>query len=52
MVLRPGNAGSNTAADHLTVVDAAVAQIPAKSRRRMLFTDVIRGSLETVWCGG
>ena len=35
---RPGNAGSNTAADHITVVDAAVAQIPAKYRRRMLFT--------------
>ena len=27
-VLRPGNAGSNTAADHLTVVDAALAQLP------------------------
>jgi len=27
-VLRPGNAGSNTAADHLTVVDMALAQLP------------------------
>ncbi len=27
-MLRPGNAGSNTAADHITVVDAAPAQIP------------------------
>jgi len=27
-VLRPGNAGSNTAADHITVLDACLAQIP------------------------
>ena len=26
--LRPGNAGSNTAADHIAVLDAALAQIP------------------------
>ena len=26
--LRPGNAGSNTATDHITVLDAALAQIP------------------------
>ena len=36
--LRPGNAGSNTAADHIAIVDAAIAQIPAKHSRRMLFT--------------
>lgn len=36
--LRPGNAGSNTAADHLEAVDASIAQIPAKYRRKMLFT--------------
>jgi Transposase DDE domain group 1 len=29
-VLRPGNAGSNTAEDHKTVVDRALAQIPAE----------------------
>src|SRR6185312_40643 len=28
-LLRPGKAGSNTAADHVTVLDAALAQIPA-----------------------
>ena len=28
-VLRPGNAGSNTAADHITVLDLALAQLPA-----------------------
>lgn len=36
--LRPGNAGSNTAADHIEAVGAAIAQIPAKYRRKMLFT--------------
>ncbi len=29
-LLRPGNAGANTVADHLTVLDAAVAQLPAE----------------------
>ena len=28
-VLRPGNAGSNTATDHIEVLDAALAQLPA-----------------------
>ena len=28
MLLRPGNAGSNTAADHITVIDRSLAQIP------------------------
>jgi len=28
-ILRPGNAGSNTAADHITVIQDALAQIPA-----------------------
>jgi hypothetical protein len=30
MILRPGNAGSNTAADHQTVIDRALAQIPGE----------------------
>ncbi|MGH2872603.1 MAG: IS1380 family transposase [Solirubrobacteraceae bacterium] len=29
-VLRPGNAGSNTAADHVTVLDLALEQIPVR----------------------
>ena len=29
-MLRPGNAGSNTAADHVTVIDRALAQIPVE----------------------
>lgn len=32
-LLRRGNAGSNTAADHLTVLDDALAQIPAHLRQ-------------------
>jgi hypothetical protein len=31
-ILRPGNAGSNTAADHITVLDLALAQIPDQYR--------------------
>jgi hypothetical protein len=31
-ILRPGNAGSNTAADHITVLDHALAQIPDQYR--------------------
>jgi hypothetical protein len=34
--LRPGNAGANTAADHLAVLAEAVAQIPAAHRRHLL----------------
>ena len=33
-LLRPGKAGSNTAADHVTVLDAALAQVPAALRAR------------------
>ncbi len=29
-ILRPGNAGANTAADHVTVLDLALAQIPVE----------------------
>ena len=31
-LLRPGNAGANTAADHITVLDAALTQIPDEYR--------------------
>jgi hypothetical protein len=34
--LRPGNAGANTAADHLLVLAEAFAQIPARYRRHLL----------------
>nr|WSW71326.1 IS1380 family transposase [Streptomyces sp. NBC_00995] len=32
-LLRPGNAGSNTAADHITATQMALAQLPKKYRR-------------------
>src|SRR5918997_438424 len=31
-LLRPGNAGSNTAADHITVLDLAMAGLPTQAR--------------------
>jgi hypothetical protein len=36
MLLRPGNAGSNTFADHLAVLTAAIRQIPSRMRSRLL----------------
>jgi hypothetical protein len=38
VMLRPGNAGSFTAADHLLVLDAALAQVPAEWRSDVLVT--------------
>jgi Transposase DDE domain group 1 len=37
-LLRPGNAGSNTAADHIEVLTEAMTQIPARHRRDLLVT--------------
>ena len=36
ILLRPGNAGSNTAADHIQAARLALAQLPARLRRRVL----------------
>jgi hypothetical protein len=36
ITLRPGNAGSNTAADHIEAMRLALAQLPAAARRRVL----------------
>ena len=36
LVLRAGNAGSNTAADHIEAARLAVAQLPAQLRRKVL----------------
>jgi DDE family transposase len=33
-LLRPGNAGSNTTADHITILDMALAALPAHARPR------------------
>jgi hypothetical protein len=37
-MLRPGSAGSNTAADHLAVPDAAITALPPGFRRRLMIT--------------
>ena len=36
MLLRPGNAGANTVADHIRVLTDALAQIPGSSRAKIL----------------
>jgi hypothetical protein len=36
IVLRPGNAGSNTASEHIEVTRLALAQLPRRLRRRVL----------------
>jgi len=36
IVLRPGNAGSNTAADHIAAARLAIAQLPRHLRRKVL----------------
>jgi hypothetical protein len=38
VMLREGNAGSNTGTDHVKVLDAAIGQIPAAHRRDLLVT--------------
>jgi hypothetical protein len=40
-ILRPGNAGSNTAADHIAVLGAALAQLPDphRAKRILIRTD-------------
>lgn len=55
--LRPGNAGSNTAADHITVVKAALAQLPSANPRPgksvLIRTDGAGGTKEFVhWLTG
>jgi hypothetical protein len=36
MLLRPGNAGSNTVSDHIRVLGDAIAQLPVSYRRKIL----------------
>ena len=36
MLLRPGNAGSNTCSDHITVLTAAITQVPDRMRNKLL----------------
>jgi hypothetical protein len=37
-MLRPGSAGSNTAADHLQLLDEAIAALPPALRRKLMIT--------------
>ena len=37
-MLRPGSAGSNTAADHLRLLGEAIAALPPALRRRLMIT--------------
>jgi hypothetical protein len=47
IVLRPGNAGSNTAEDHITATKLALAQLPQQARKRVLVrTDSAGGTHE------
>jgi Transposase DDE domain group 1 len=47
VLLRAGNAGSNTAADHIEVTRLAVAQVPSARRRQVLIrTDSAGGTQE------
>lgn len=52
-LLRPGNAGSDTAADHITTTQLALAQLPKKYRRgrsTLIRTDSAGGTHEfTAW---
>ncbi|MDD4866520.1 MAG: transposase [Mycobacterium sp.] len=48
VITRAGNAGSNTAADHIAIVDAAIAAIPAKHRRKLLIAIDGAGSSHAV----
>jgi Transposase DDE domain group 1 len=38
IIARAGNAGSNTAADHIAIIDAAISAVPAKWRHNLLVT--------------
>ena len=38
VIPRKGNAGSNTASDHIAIIDAAIAAIPAKWRKNLPIT--------------
>jgi hypothetical protein len=51
-ILRPGNAGANDAADHLAVLELALAQLPTpprRSRRVLVCSDSAGATSEFVW---
>ncbi|MFM8349906.1 MAG: IS1380 family transposase, partial [Actinomycetales bacterium] len=47
VLLRPGNAGSNTASDHIWVLDAAVAQLDPQQRTQVLVRTDAAGGTKT-----
>ncbi len=50
-MMRAGSAGSNTAADHITILDASIAALPPAYRRRLMVTcDGAGASHELVTC--
>ena len=48
VIPRKGNAGSNTASDHIAIINAAIAAIPAKWRKNLLITIDGAGSSHAV----
>jgi hypothetical protein len=48
IIARAGNAGSNTAADHIAIIDAAINAIPIKWRKNLLITIDGAGSSHAV----
>jgi hypothetical protein len=49
-MMRRGSAGSTTTADHLQVLDDAIAALLPKHRRRLMVTAVIRGNEDQRRC--
>lgn len=48
IIARTGGAGSNTAADHIAIIDAAIAAVPPRWRRNLLVTVDGAGSSHAV----
>jgi hypothetical protein len=47
-ILRPGNAAANNAADHLTLLELALAQLPPRAHRRLLVRIDSAGATSTL----
>jgi hypothetical protein len=50
-MLRAGNAGSNTASEHIEVARLALAQLPRRQRRQVLIRTDSGGGTTTSWPG-
>jgi hypothetical protein len=49
-ILRPGNAGSNTAADHIDVLDAALGQLPDAHRAKRILVRTDGAGFSHTFC--